>query len=158
MTDKQTLAELFATDPLITDDEREIRDTVAAFGRSRLRPHVAEWFEDGSLPVRELAAELGELGVLGMHLDGYGCAGMSATTYGLVCTELEAVDSGLRSFVSVQGSLAMFAIHEFGSEEQKQRVATGHGGRQGDRVLRADRARLRVEPGGHADQREARRR
>jgi glutaryl-CoA dehydrogenase len=120
MTDKQTLAELFATDPLITDDEREIRDTVAAFGRSRLRPHVAEWFEDGSLPVRELAAELGELGVLGMHLDGYGCAGMSATTYGLVCTELEAVDSGLRSFVSVQGSLAMFAIHEFGSEEQKQ--------------------------------------
>ena len=121
MNNPQQLSELFATDSLISDDEREIRDTVRAFGSSRLRPHMAEWFEAGHLPVRELATELGELGVLGMHLDGYGCAGMSATTYGLVCTELEAVDSGLRSFVSVQGSLSMFAIHAFGSEEQKQR-------------------------------------
>ncbi len=121
MNNAQQLPELFATDSLISDDEREIRDTVRAFGSSRLRPHMAEWFEAGQLPVRELATELGELGVLGMHLDGYGCAGMSATTYGLVCTELEAVDSGLRSFVSVQGSLSMFAIHAFGSDEQKQR-------------------------------------
>jgi glutaryl-CoA dehydrogenase len=120
VTNIQQLPELFATDTLISDDEREIRDTVRAFGAARLRPHMAEWFEAGELPVRELATELGELGVLGMHLDGYGCAGMSATTYGLACTELEAVDSGLRSLVSVQGSLSMFAIHAFGSEDHKQ--------------------------------------
>jgi glutaryl-CoA dehydrogenase len=120
VTNIQQLPELFGTDALISDDEREIRDTVRAFGAARLRPHMAEWFEAGELPVRELATELGELGVLGMHLDGYGCAGMSATTYGLACTELEAVDSGLRSLVSVQGSLSMFAIRAFGSEDHKQ--------------------------------------
>ncbi|WP_028477720.1 acyl-CoA dehydrogenase family protein [Nocardia sp. CNY236] len=115
-----TLDELFATDALLSADEREIRDTVAAFATQRLRPHVADWFEAGTFPARDIAPELGALGLLGMHLDGYGCAGMSATTYGLACQELEAVDSGIRSMISVQGSLAMTAIHMFGSEQQKQ--------------------------------------
>ena len=112
----------------LSDEERMIRDNVRAFVRERLIPRVGDWFEEGKLP-RELAGELGALGVLGMHLEGYGCAGASATAYGLVCQELEAGDSGLRSFVSVQGSLAMFAIWRFGSEEQKQewlpRMAAG---------------------------------
>ncbi|MBY8854943.1 acyl-CoA dehydrogenase family protein [Nocardia sp. CA2R105] len=115
-----TVDELFAIDSLLTDTERQIRDTVRAFGEQRLRPHVADWFEQGTFPARELAPELGALGLLGMHLDGYGCAGTSATEYGVACMELEAVDSGVRSMVSVQGSLAMTAIHEYGSEEQKQ--------------------------------------
>ena len=112
----------------LSDEERLIRDNVRAFVREQLIPNVPEWFEQGTLP-RELAGKLGALGVLGMHLDGYGCAGASATSYGIVCQELEAGDSGLRSFVSVQGSLAMFAIWRFGSEEQKQdwlpRMAAG---------------------------------
>ncbi len=112
----------------LSDEERLIRDNVRAFVREQLIPNVPEWFEQGELP-RELAGKLGALGVLGMHLEGYGCAGASATSYGLVCQELEAGDSGLRSFVSVQGSLAMFAIWRFGSEEQKQdwlpRMAAG---------------------------------
>ncbi|MFD6399394.1 acyl-CoA dehydrogenase family protein [Nocardia sp. NPDC060249] len=115
-----TVEELFAIDPLLSSEEREIRDTVARFGERRLRPHLADWFEQGTFPVREIAPELGKLGLLGMHLDGYGCAGASATAYGLACLELEAVDSGVRSMVSVQGSLAMAAIHFFGSEEHKQ--------------------------------------
>ncbi|MEU4316075.1 acyl-CoA dehydrogenase family protein [Nocardia sp. NPDC024068] len=115
-----TVAELFSTDALLTAEEREIRDTVAAFTERRVRPHIAEWFEAGVFPVREIAPELGKMGVLGMHLDGYGCPGLPATAYGLACAELEAADSGLRSLVSVQGSLAMTAIHSFGSEEQKQ--------------------------------------
>ena len=125
----QTVAELFALDTLVDDEERAIIDTVRDFGARRLRPHVAQWFEDGSLPVRDLATELGELGLFGMHLEGYGCAGTSATAYGLACLELEAVDSGLRSFVSVQGSLSMFAIRAFGSDEQREewlpRMAAG---------------------------------
>ncbi|MBF6576262.1 acyl-CoA dehydrogenase family protein [Nocardia farcinica] len=116
-----TVEELFAIDSLLDDEEREIRKTVAAFAAQRLRPHVADWFEAGTFPAREIAPALGELGLLGMHLEGYGCPGLSATAYGLACHELEAVDSGLRSMVSVQGSLAMSAIHKFGSEEQKQR-------------------------------------
>jgi glutaryl-CoA dehydrogenase len=103
----------------LSDEERLIRDNVRAFVREQLIPKVGDWFEQGLLP-RELAGQLGDLGVLGMHLDGYGCAGASATAYGIVCQELEAGDSGLRSFVSVQGSLAMFAIWRYGSEEQKQ--------------------------------------
>lgn len=114
-----SVGDLFAFDTLLDDEERAIAATVRDFGAKRLRPQVAEWFESGSLPVRELATELGELGVLGMHLEGYGCAHTSATAYGLACLELEAVDSGLRSFVSVQGSLAMYAIRAFGSEEQR---------------------------------------
>ncbi|MCF8588655.1 acyl-CoA dehydrogenase family protein [Gordonia liuliyuniae] len=116
---RSSVDELFGFAGLLDDDERAIVDTVAAFGAKRLRPHVAGWFEDGTLPVRELALELGELGLFGMHLQGYGCAGTSATAYGLACMESEAVDSGLRSFISVQGSLSMFAIHAFGSDEQK---------------------------------------
>ena len=110
--------DFLALDALLSDEERMIRDTVRAFVRDRLLPNVAEWFEQGTLP-RELAPELGKLGLLGMHLEGYGCAGASATAYGLACMELEAGDSGLRSLVSVQGSLAMFAIWRWGSEEQK---------------------------------------
>ncbi|MET8972153.1 acyl-CoA dehydrogenase family protein [Streptomyces hydrogenans] len=112
---------LLAVDGLLSDEERAIRDTVRAAADRELRPHVAGWFEKGEIPARELARKLGELGVLGMHLDGYGCAGTSAVAYGLACMELEAVDSGLRSLVSVQGSLAMYAIWKYGSEEQKQR-------------------------------------
>jgi glutaryl-CoA dehydrogenase len=100
-------------------DERLIRDTVREFTRRRVLPHIGDWFERGVFPI-ELARELGDLGLLGMHLDGYGCAGASGTAYGVACRELEAADSGLRSFVSVQGSLAMFPIHAYGSEEQKR--------------------------------------
>src|SRR5262245_54711461 len=96
-------------DHLLSDEERDIRDVVRAWVRDRVLPNVGEWFEAATIP-RELARELGELGVLGMHLDGYGCAGASATAYGLACLELEAGDSGVRSLVSVQGSLAMYAI------------------------------------------------
>ncbi len=106
-------------DHLLDDEERLIRDTVRAFVEERVTPNVAEWFEEARIP-SELAAEIGQLGLFGMHLEGYGCAGASATAYGLACMELEAGDSGVRSLVSVQGSLAMFAIHRWGSEEQKQ--------------------------------------
>jgi glutaryl-CoA dehydrogenase len=115
-------------DALLDDDERLIRDTVRAFVRSRILPNIAGWFEDHTFP-RELIKEIGELGLFGMHLHGYGCAGTSAVAYGLACLELEAGDSGFRSFVSVQGSLAMYAIWAHGSEEQKQtwlpRMAAG---------------------------------
>ncbi|MEU9292203.1 acyl-CoA dehydrogenase family protein [Streptomyces sp. NPDC048266] len=113
--------DLLAVDGLLTDEEREIRSTVRAVADRELRPQIAEWFERGEIPARELARTLGSLGVLGMHLDGYGCAGTDSVAYGLACLELEAVDSGLRSLVSVQGSLAMYAIWKYGSEEQKQR-------------------------------------
>jgi glutaryl-CoA dehydrogenase len=116
---------LYAIDTLLSPEQVEIRDTVRRFADEHLRPHLAGWFEAGELPVRELARELGSLGVLGMHLEGYGCAGMDATSYGLACLELEAADSGIRSLVSVQGSLAMFAIHEYGSEEQRQQWLPG---------------------------------
>jgi glutaryl-CoA dehydrogenase len=107
-------------DHLLSDEERDIRDTVRAFVRDRVIPHVGDWFEEARFPTSELAPALGKIGVLGMHLSGYGCAGASATAYGLACMELEAGDSGLRSLVSVQGSLAMYAIWRWGSEEQKQ--------------------------------------
>src|SRR5215472_7049485 len=103
-----------------TDEERLIAATVRDWVRRRFLPIVNDAWRAGSLPP-ELAPELGELGLLGMHLDGYGCAGASATAYGLACLELEAGDSGLRSLVSVQGSLAMFAIRSFGSDDQKDR-------------------------------------
>jgi glutaryl-CoA dehydrogenase len=115
-------------DHLLSDEERDIRDTVRAFVADRVLPYVGEWFEEARIPV-ELARELGKLGLLGMHLEGYGCAGASATAYGLAVMELEAGDSGVRSLMSVQGSLAMYAIHRWGSEEQKQqwlpRMAAG---------------------------------
>ncbi|MFF3865623.1 acyl-CoA dehydrogenase family protein [Micromonospora sp. NPDC001898] len=119
----------FGVDALIDDDTRALQTAVRGFVDRRIRPEIATWYEDGSLPVRDLALELGQLGVLGMHLEGYGCAGTSAVAYGLACFELEAGDSGVRSLVSVQGSLAMYAIWRFGSEEQKQqwlpRMAAG---------------------------------
>lgn len=108
-------------DDQLTADERAVRSAVRRLCEDRIDPYVGEWFEAGEIPdIRGLAKELGSLGVLGMHLEGYGCAGMSATEYGLACLELEASDSGIRSLVSVQGSLAMFAIWKWGSEEQKQ--------------------------------------
>jgi len=110
--------ELIDTNRLLDDDERDIAATVRQFVETRLRPNVEGWFESATLP-RELAKEFGNLGVLGMHLDGYGCAGTNAVSYGLACLELEAGDSGFRSFVSVQGSLSMFSIYRYGSEEQK---------------------------------------
>ncbi|GEL24285.1 putative acyl-CoA dehydrogenase [Pseudonocardia sulfidoxydans NBRC 16205] len=120
--------DLLAVSALLTEEERDIRRTVREFLDDHARPHVAGWFEAATFP-RELVPELGKLGLLGMHLDGYGCAGTSAVSYGLACLELEAVDSGLRSFVSVQGSLSMYSIHRWGSEEQKQewlpRLAAG---------------------------------
>ncbi len=121
--------DLIAFDSLLDEEERAIRDVVRSYVDARIKPNVAEWFDTGRLPARELAREMGELGLLGMHLEGYGCAGTSAVAYGLACTELEAGDSGIRSLVSVQGSLAMFAIHRFGSEEHREewlpRMATG---------------------------------
>jgi glutaryl-CoA dehydrogenase len=107
-------------DRRLSDEERLIRDTTRSFVTDRVLPEVAGWFERGELP-RELAKELGDLGLLGMHLQGYGCAGTNAVSYGLACLELEAGDSGARSFVSVQGSLAMYPIWRYGSEEQKRR-------------------------------------
>jgi glutaryl-CoA dehydrogenase len=111
--------DFLAIDSLLNDEERLIRNTVRSFVRDRVLPNIAEWFEHGHLP-RELAKELGRLGLLGMHLKGYECPGASAAAYGITCMELEAGDAGVRSLASVQGSLAMFAIHRFGSEEQKQ--------------------------------------
>ena len=107
-------------DSLLSEEELAVRQTVRDFCADKILPHVASWYEQGELPgIRELARELGKIGLLGMHLTGYGCAGMSAVDYGLACLELEAADSGLRSLVSVQGSLAMFAIWKFGSEAHK---------------------------------------
>jgi glutaryl-CoA dehydrogenase len=103
----------------LSDEEKGIRDEVRSFVQERIEPNIREWWERAVFP-QELVPEMGELGLLGMHLKGYGCAGKSAVSYGLACMELEAGDSGLRTFVSVQGSLAMSAIHKFGSEEQKQ--------------------------------------
>ncbi|NOY54959.1 MAG: acyl-CoA dehydrogenase [Actinobacteria bacterium] len=120
--------DFLAIDSLLSDEERMIRDTVRQFVADQVVTDVADWFEAGTFP-RELVTGMGELGLLGMHLEGYGCAGTSAVAYGLACLELEAGDSGVRSFVSVQGSLAMFPIWKYGSEEQKQqwlpRMAAG---------------------------------
>ncbi|HSJ35683.1 MAG TPA: acyl-CoA dehydrogenase family protein, partial [Acidimicrobiia bacterium] len=116
------------TDSLFDEEERLLRDTVRDFVRKEIVPNVGEWWEEGIFPV-EMAKTMGDMGLLGMHLEGYGVAGTSLTAYGLACLELEAGDSGVRSFVSVQGSLAMFPIWKFGSEEQKQewlpRMASG---------------------------------
>jgi glutaryl-CoA dehydrogenase len=123
------IEDLLDLDIFLTPEDIELRQTVRRFGEQRLRPFISEWFESGQVPVRELASDLGKLGLLGMHLKGYGCGGSTATAYGLVCQELEAIDSGLRSLVSVHGSLAMFAIYRWGSEEQRTQwlpaMATG---------------------------------
>ncbi|RBQ19301.1 acyl-CoA dehydrogenase [Spongiactinospora rosea] len=113
--------DFLAVDRDLSEEERAIRDTVRDYSRTELLPHVADWFEEGTITdPRGVAKGFGALGVFGMHLSGYGCAGTNAVSYGLACRELEAVDSGLRSFVSVQGSLAMTAVHRYGSEEQRQ--------------------------------------
>ncbi|ABM07958.1 putative glutaryl-CoA dehydrogenase [Paenarthrobacter aurescens TC1] len=121
-------SDVLALDSLLTADELALRDRVRDYTAQRIRPNIARWYEDAHFP-RELAPELGELGVLGMHLDGYGCPGRTAVEYGLAAMELEAGDSGIRTFVSVQGSLAMTAIHKWGSEAQKEqwlpRMAAG---------------------------------
>ncbi|MGV9384714.1 acyl-CoA dehydrogenase family protein [Nonomuraea sp. NPDC003707] len=121
--------DLLRLDDRLDADQRLIRDTVKSFVSDRVLPHVGDWFEEAVFPARELAPELGALGLLGMHLQGYGCAGTDAVSYGVACRELEAGDSGLRSFVSVQGSLAMFPIWRYGSDEQKEewlpRMAAG---------------------------------
>ncbi|MEV4620880.1 acyl-CoA dehydrogenase family protein [Asanoa sp. NPDC049573] len=119
--DRVAPLELLDLDGTLSAEDRDMRAVVRKLVDDLVRPHVAGWYEQGRAPVRELAAEFGKLGLLGMHLSGYGCAGATATAYGLACLELEAGDSGVRSLVSVQGSLAMFAIHRYGSEEQKQR-------------------------------------
>ena len=123
-------ADIAGLNDLLTEDEKAVRGAIRQMLDRSVEPHIAEWFEAGAIPeIRELTQELGKLGVLGMHLEGYGCAGMSATEYGIACLEIEATDSGLRSLVSVQGSLAMFSIWQWGSEEQKQewlpRMAAG---------------------------------
>lgn len=124
--------DLFGIDTLLDEQERDIQGTVRRLVDQRLRPRLPEWFESGTLQpeaLQEIARDLGGLGLFGMHLQGYGCAGTNAVSYGLACLEVEAGDSGLRSFVSVQGSLSMFSIHRYGSEEQKQewlpRLAAG---------------------------------
>jgi glutaryl-CoA dehydrogenase len=116
--------DLLGIDHLLSDEEKAITETVRRFADDHVRPYIAEWFEAGEIP-RDLAREAGKLGLLGMHLEGYGCAGTNAVSYGLACMELEAADSGVRSLVSVQGSLAMYAIWAFGSEEHKQQWLPG---------------------------------
>ncbi|MEV4377318.1 acyl-CoA dehydrogenase family protein [Streptosporangium sp. NPDC049644] len=121
--------DLLRIDDTLSEEQRLIRDTVRDFVADRVLPHIGDWFEEAVFPARELAPALGSLGVLGMHLQGHGCAGLDAVSYGVACRELEAGDSGLRSFVSVQGSLAMFPIWKYGSAEQKDewlpRMAAG---------------------------------
>jgi glutaryl-CoA dehydrogenase len=125
----RTPDQLLALDAVLTQDERDTASTVRDMLDDSVRPHVNDWYLAGTLPARDLAKQFGSLGLLGMHLDGYGCAGTTATMYGIACRELEAVDGGVRSLVSVQGSLAMYPIHRFGSPEQKQewlpRMASG---------------------------------
>ncbi len=117
--------DLLDIDALHTQEELAIRAVVRQVVDEKVRPHVADWFERGEVPARLLAADFGKLGLLGMHLTGYGCAGASAVAYGMACLELEAGDSGVRSLVSVQGSLAMFAIWRFGSPAQKEKWLPG---------------------------------
>ena len=119
--------DLIDVDSLLSDEEKAIRATTRQVCAAVVDPHVMDWYEAGDLPVaRELAKEFGKVGLLGMHLEGYGCAGMSAVDYGLACLELAASDSGIRSLVSVQGSLAMFGIWRFGTEEHKQELSLIH--------------------------------
>lgn len=120
-TSNPNTLDLVAFDSLLSSSEISTRNAVADFGNHHLRPRIGEWFDTGQLPIKEIALSFGDLGILGMHLEGYGCPGGSAVEYGLACMEIEAVDSGLRSMMSVQGSLAMFAIHHWGSDEQKDK-------------------------------------
>jgi len=125
MATPRTPDDLLALDAALTPDERDAAATVRAVLTDRVRPYVGQWYLDGTLPTRDLAKDFGSLGLLGMHLEGYGCAGTTATMYGVACRELEAVDGGIRSLVSVQGSLAMFPIHRYGSPEQREQWLPG---------------------------------
>src|SRR5512134_437845 len=120
MADAPDPLDFLGVERLLSGEERAIRDAVRGFVDDQIVPGVGDWFERGEFPL-EVAKGLADLGLLGMHLEGYGCAGANAVSYGLACLELEAGDSGFRSFVSVQGSLCMFPIHRYGSEEQKER-------------------------------------
>ena len=144
-------------DSLFNEEEKLVRQTARQFVDDRLMPVIQDCYRDGRFP-SELIAEMGELGFFGANLDGYGCAGMSNVEYGLIMQELERGDSGLRSFVSVQGALVMYPILTYGTEEQKQQLAARAGSGRGDRLLRADRAGLRLEPRRHDDHGAARRR
>src|SRR5918998_4361944 len=127
-SERREAIDLLGLDKLFSDQELATREEIRSFVEERIKPNLRDWWEEAIFP-RELVPEMAARGLLGMHLEGYGCAGKSAVEYGLACMELEAGDSGLRTFVSVQGSLAMFAIHKFGSEEQKEtwlpRMAAG---------------------------------
>jgi len=117
---QRELTDLLALDSRLNSEQKALKKVVRDFADRELRPHISEWFESGEIPARELARKFGSLGLLGMHLEGYECAGADSLSYGLACLELEAVDSGLRSLVSVQGSLSMYAIYAYGSESQKE--------------------------------------
>ena len=160
-----TSAPKAALDPLdlydvraaLTEEERLVQDSVARLVDAEVLPIIREAFEQHRFP-RELVPELAALGLLGSSLEGYGCAGLNAVSYGLICQELERGDSGIRSFVSVQSSLCMYPIHAFGSEEQKQQLPAAHGARRAHRLLRPDRAARRLGSGQHEDPRQAARR
>ena len=141
---------------LLSDEEKMIRDTVRGWVTDEVLPVIEHHFRDGTFP-NHLIPAVGELGLLGANLHGYGCAGLGAVAYGLIMQELERGDSGLRSFVSVQGGLVMYPIHEFGSEEQKTRWLPALRQRQGDRLLRAHRAGPRLRPRSDEDARRSRR-
>ena len=115
-----TAMDFYDADGLLSEEERMVRDTVREFVEAEIVPHAARHFRDGTFPM-DLVPKFGEMGLLGAPLEGYGCAGMSYTAYGVLCRELERGDSGIRSFCSVQGSLVMFPIHRYGTEEQKKR-------------------------------------
>ncbi len=125
MASPTSTLDLLGIDRTLSEEELAVRSTTREVMDDLVRPHVADWYEAGELPARDLAVEFGKTGLLGMHLDGYGCAGASTVAYGLACLELEAADSGIRSLVSVQGSLAMYPIWKYGSDEQKDRWLPG---------------------------------
>ena len=147
----------FCVDSLFSEEELLVRQTARRFVDERILPLIRDCYRDARFP-SELIPEMAELGFLGANLEGYGCAGMSNVEYGLIMQELERGDSGLRSFVSVQGALVMYPIHTYGSEEQKQHWLPRLQSGAGDRLLRADRAGFRLEPRRHAHHRPARRR
>ena len=147
----------FCVDSLFSEEELMVRQTARRFAEERILPLIRDCYRDARFPT-ELIPEMAELGFLGANLEGYGCAGMSNVEYGLIMQELERVDSGVRSFVSVQGALVMYPIHRYGSEEQKQHWLPAPAERQGHRLLRADRAGFRLEPRRHAHHRAPRRR
>ena len=137
-------------DSLLSEQELLVRQTARRFVDERVLPLIRDCYRDGRFP-SELIAQIGELGFLGANLEGYGCAGMSNVEYGLVMQEIERGDSGLRSFVSVQGALVMYPIYTFGTEEQKAALVAATSIRRRDWMFRIDRARVRIKPGRDAD-------